>query len=73
MIRRALFNSLTVAARTKRIVSARALARIMSSDAPAETLFEKIAAKKIPSTAVYEDELVYAFRDINPVVRGDIA
>ena len=32
-----------------------------------ETLFEKIASKKIPSTPVYEDETVYAFRDINPV------
>ena len=29
-------------------------------------LFCKIAAGIIPSTKVYEDELVYAFRDINP-------
>eukprot|EP01084_Bolivina_argentea_P313201 542359_1 len=36
--------------------------------APA-TLFDKILAKEIPSTAVYEDDLVYAFKDINPVAR----
>ena len=29
-------------------------------------LFCKIIAGQIPSTKVYEDELVYAFRDINP-------
>ena len=29
-------------------------------------LFCKIIAGDIPSTKVYEDELVYAFRDINP-------
>ena len=29
-------------------------------------LFCKIIAGEIPSTKVYEDELVYAFRDINP-------
>ena len=29
-------------------------------------LFCKIAAGEIPSTKVYEDENVYAFRDINP-------
>ena len=31
-----------------------------------DCLFCKIAAGVIPSTKVYEDELVYAFRDINP-------
>ena len=31
-----------------------------------DCLFCKIAAGEIPSTEVYEDELVYAFRDINP-------
>jgi len=31
------------------------------------TIFDKILAKEIPSEAVYEDELVYAFRDISPV------
>ncbi len=29
-------------------------------------LFCEIAAGRIPSTKVYEDELVYAFKDINP-------
>jgi histidine triad (HIT) family protein len=31
-----------------------------------KTLFEKIVAREIPATIVYEDELVLAFRDINP-------
>jgi histidine triad (HIT) family protein len=32
----------------------------------ARTLFEKIAAKEISATVVYEDDLVMAIRDINP-------
>ena len=32
-----------------------------------DCLFCKIIAGDIPSTKVYEDEYVYAFRDINPV------
>lgn len=32
----------------------------------ADCLFCKIIAGEIPSTKVYEDELVYAFRDIAP-------
>jgi histidine triad (HIT) family protein len=31
-----------------------------------DTIFSKILRKEIPSTPVYEDELVYAFRDIQP-------
>jgi len=31
-----------------------------------DTLFDKILRKEIPSKPVYEDESVYAFRDINP-------
>ena len=31
-----------------------------------DCLFCKIIAGEIPSTKVYEDELAYAFRDINP-------
>lgn len=31
-----------------------------------DCLFCKIAAGEIPSTKVYEDELVYAFHDIDP-------
>ena len=31
-----------------------------------KTLFEKIIAREIPASIVYEDDLVLAFRDINP-------
>ena len=31
-----------------------------------ETIFDKIIRKEIPSTVVYEDDDVFAFRDINP-------
>jgi len=31
-----------------------------------DCIFCKIAAGDIPSDKVYEDDLVYAFRDINP-------
>jgi histidine triad (HIT) family protein len=31
-----------------------------------KTLFEKIAAREIPSEMVYEDDLVFAFKDIKP-------
>jgi histidine triad (HIT) family protein len=31
-----------------------------------KTLFEKIVAREIPAQVVYEDDLVLAFRDINP-------
>src|SRR5882762_1759155 len=31
-----------------------------------KTIFEKIIAREIPADIVYEDELVVAFRDINP-------
>ena len=31
-----------------------------------KTLFEKIVAREIPATIVYEDDLVLAFRDLNP-------
>ena len=31
-----------------------------------KTLFEKIAAREIPAQIVYEDDIVLAFRDINP-------
>ncbi len=32
-----------------------------------DCLFCKIIAGEIPSTKVYEDEYVYAFKDINPL------
>ncbi|NLG09416.1 MAG: HIT domain-containing protein [Deinococcales bacterium] len=31
-----------------------------------KTLFEKIVAREIPADIVYQDDLVTAFRDINP-------
>ena len=31
-----------------------------------KTLFEKIAAREIPAAVIYEDELVFAFRDLHP-------
>lgn len=34
--------------------------------AMSRTLFEKIIARDIPAAIVYEDDLVLAFRDINP-------
>jgi histidine triad (HIT) family protein len=30
------------------------------------TLFEKLIAREIPASIVYEDDLVFAFNDINP-------
>ena len=36
------------------------------SRAMSKTLFEKIIAREIPATIVYEDDLVLAFRDIKP-------
>ena len=31
-----------------------------------KTLFEKIVTREIPGTILYEDDLVFALRDINP-------
>ena len=36
----------------------------------AETLFQKIIAGTIPSYKVYEDEMVYAFLDVQPLSKG---
>src|SRR5688572_17757462 len=36
----------------------------------AETIFTKILRNEIPCHRVYEDELVLAFLDINPISRG---
>ncbi len=33
---------------------------------PEETIFSKIISKEIPADVLYQDELVTAFRDINP-------
>ena len=35
-----------------------------------DCIFCKIANGEIPSTKVYEDELVIAFKDINPMTKG---
>ncbi|KAL3632334.1 14 kDa zinc-binding protein [Castilleja foliolosa] len=45
---------------------AAAKAAAINADCGAPTIFDKIIAKEIPSTIVYEDESVLAFRDINP-------
>lgn len=42
-----------------------AVAAGVADNAP-PTIFDKILAGEIPSNKVYEDELAYAFRDINP-------
>jgi histidine triad (HIT) family protein len=31
-----------------------------------KTIFQRIISREIPSTSVYEDDVCYAFRDINP-------
>ena len=31
-----------------------------------KTLFEQIVAREIPATIIYEDDLIFALRDINP-------
>eukprot|EP00933_Yihiella_yeosuensis_P081113 TRINITY_DN94655_c0_g1_i1.p1 TRINITY_DN94655_c0_g1~~TRINITY_DN94655_c0_g1_i1.p1 ORF type:complete len:133 (-),score=28.16 TRINITY_DN94655_c0_g1_i1:136-534(-) len=36
------------------------------ADSAPDTIFGKILRKEIPSDCVYEDDLCYAFRDVNP-------
>jgi histidine triad (HIT) family protein len=38
----------------------------------ADTIFSKIIRGEIPSHKVYEDELVFAFLDINPLCEGHV-
>ncbi|MED6219132.1 14 kDa zinc-binding protein [Stylosanthes scabra] len=45
---------------------AAAKAAAATADSGAPTIFDKIINKEIPSSIVYEDEKVLAFRDINP-------
>ncbi|XP_014492778.1 14 kDa zinc-binding protein isoform X2 [Vigna radiata var. radiata] len=45
---------------------AAAKAAAVNFDSEAPTIFDKIINKEIPSSIVYEDEKVLAFRDINP-------
>lgn len=42
------------------------MSTLIQASHDANCLFCKIIAKQIPSKAVYEDDLVYAFHDINP-------
>ena len=44
----------------------KALEATQAGDTGDPTIFDKILAKQIPSTPVHEDDLCYAFRDINP-------
>jgi len=37
-----------------------------------KTLFERIVAREIPATIIYEDELVLGIRDINPQARAHL-
>jgi len=37
-----------------------------------KTLFEKIIAREIPATIVYEDDLVLAFKDIKPAAPSHV-
>lgn len=52
------------ASTTNEEASAKAAAGSAERGAP--TIFDKIIAKEIPSTIVYEDDKVLAFRDISP-------
>nr|KJB06218.1 hypothetical protein B456_001G180100 [Gossypium raimondii] len=45
---------------------AAAKAAAINYDSGAPTIFDKIIAKEIPSTIVYEDDKVLAFKDISP-------
>ncbi|XP_030481396.1 adenylylsulfatase HINT1 isoform X2 [Cannabis sativa] len=38
----------------------------VDADSGAPTIFDKIIAKEIPASVVYEDDKVLAFRDVNP-------
>ncbi|KAG8074980.1 hypothetical protein GUJ93_ZPchr0006g42540 [Zizania palustris] len=53
-----------IASSTSEEAAAKAAAATADTGGP--TIFDKIIAKEIPSSIVYEDEKVLAFRDINP-------
>ncbi|KAL6873501.1 hypothetical protein ACP4OV_013583 [Aristida adscensionis] len=53
-----------IASSTNEEATAKAAAATADTGGP--TIFDKIIAKEIPSSIVYEDEKVLAFRDINP-------
>lgn len=37
-----------------------------AADSGAPTIFDKIIAKEIPATIIYEDDTALAFKDVNP-------
>ena len=51
---------------SEEVAKAHAAALKRIADDELRTIFDKILSKEILSDAVYEDELVYAFRDISP-------
>lgn len=52
--------------RAQKNEEAAAISEAAVANAGTPTIFDKIIRKEIPSTIVYEDEKVLAFRDINP-------
>lgn len=48
----------------------RLMPALSAQDTGAPTIFDKIIAKQIPATIIYEDDHALAFRDINPQVHG---
>ena len=48
------------------VIKAQAAALSQLKNPGDPTIFDKILAKEIPSSAVHEDDLCYAFRDIAP-------
>jgi len=43
-----------------------ALKAVADADKEGPTIFDKIAAKEIPSDVIYEDDVCMAFRDVSP-------
>lgn len=43
------------------------LTKMLSRLSSGKTVFDRILSKELPSKMVYEDQHVYAFRDVNPV------
>ena len=43
--------------------------KAQTASAEEVTIFDKIVAKEIPATIIYEDDTCMAFRDVNPVAK----
>lgn len=43
------------------------LRNLLKGFSSTKTVFDRILSKEIPSKMVYEDQYVYAFKDVNPV------